>query len=165
MTFTYPANTGISYSFSEDGFFEEAQYRYDSNATNPTCIRGKIIWQHGTYVINSDGSLDLTPFSTDGRIQVQDPCAAVTNVVTYYDETEKMRSYDVYVDQVSASYTLQLYQFDGTPMPPVSRSQPCLKREDLPLTISDVPDRQPTEHDADQRPHWCQRDWPNCREA
>lgn len=50
-----------------------------------------VLWQHGTYVLNTDGSMTLNPFSSDGRIQVQDPCAATTNVVTYYDQVVRIR--------------------------------------------------------------------------
>lgn len=35
--FIYPANTGIAYSFTDDGFFETAQYRFKANgAPDPT---------------------------------------------------------------------------------------------------------------------------------
>jgi hypothetical protein len=30
--------------------------------------------------------MTLYPFGVDGRIQVQDPCAAVTNIITYYNQ-------------------------------------------------------------------------------
>lgn len=33
--FNYPANTGISFSFTDDGYFEEAQYRFNSNGSSP----------------------------------------------------------------------------------------------------------------------------------
>lgn len=29
--FIYPSNTGIAYSFTDDGYFESAQYRFNSN--------------------------------------------------------------------------------------------------------------------------------------
>lgn len=29
--FIYPANTGIAYSFTDDGYFETAQYRFQGN--------------------------------------------------------------------------------------------------------------------------------------
>jgi hypothetical protein len=106
---------------TSDGFYEEAQYRYDSNATNPRCIRGKIIWQHGRYSENSDGSITMTPFGNDGRIQVQDPCAAETNVVTYYNEPGTFKNYALFVDSLSRRDTLQLYAFDGAKLAPVRR--------------------------------------------
>jgi hypothetical protein len=71
---------------TDTGFFEEAQYRYTANASNPSCIQATIFWQHGTYGLNDNGSITLYPFSSDGRIQVQDPCAATTNIITYYNQ-------------------------------------------------------------------------------
>lgn len=71
---------------TDDGHFEEAQYRYNANPADPRCITAFILWQHGRYQLNNNGSLSLFPFSADGRIQVQDPCAAVTNLITYYDQ-------------------------------------------------------------------------------
>ncbi|KAK4689341.1 hypothetical protein P7C73_g752, partial [Tremellales sp. Uapishka_1] len=117
--FTYPNNTGISYSFTNTGFFEEAQYRYTSNATNPSCIQATIFWQHGTYGLNDNGSLTLYPFGTDGRIQVQDPCAAVTNIITYYNQQTLYADWGIIIDTQSANYVLNLNRFDGAKMPPM----------------------------------------------
>ena len=71
---------------TDDGFFEEALYRYTANGSNPSCIQATIQWQHGTFGLNNNGSMTLYPFGSDGRIQVQDPCAAVTNIITYIDQ-------------------------------------------------------------------------------
>lgn len=71
---------------TDTGFFEEAQYRYTANASNPSCIQATIFWQHGKFGLNDNGSITLYPFSSDGRIQVQDPCAATTNIITYYNQ-------------------------------------------------------------------------------
>lgn len=72
FTFTYPNNTGIAISFTDDGHFEEAQYRFESNGasscqclayrmsltcrayslgTEPRCVKAIVIWQHGNYTI------------------------------------------------------------------------------------------------------------------
>ncbi|ORY26688.1 putative cell wall organization and biogenesis-related protein [Naematelia encephala] len=119
MKFDYPNNTGISYSFTDDGFFEEAQYRYTANASNPSCIQATIFWQHGTIGFNDNGSLTLYPFGSDGRIQVQDPCAAVTNVITYYDQQTLYSDWGITVDAQTANYVLRLNRFDGAKMPPM----------------------------------------------
>lgn len=74
------------------GFFEEAQYRYEANATNPACIQATIFWQHGEYRFNPNGSITLYPFGSDGRIQVQNRCAAVTNIITYYNQQVRFTS-------------------------------------------------------------------------
>lgn len=121
FSFTYPATTGISYSFTDDGFFEEAQYRFTSNASDPRCITGYVLWQHGKYQLNNNGSLTLFPFSSDGRIQVQDPCAAVTNVITYYDQITLYADWGIILDTPHSNYALNLNAFDGSKMPPLYR--------------------------------------------
>ncbi|WVQ84911.1 hypothetical protein IAT38_007074 [Cryptococcus sp. DSM 104549] len=116
MKFNYPNNTGISYSFTNDGYFEEVQYQYTANASNPKCITAYIYWQHGTYSLNDNGSISLFPFSSDGRIQVQDPCAATTNIITYYNNQVLFSDWGIVVDIPSGQYTLNLNRFDGAKM-------------------------------------------------
>lgn len=72
-SFLYPVTAGYSYSFTEDGYYEEASFTWISNATNHFCVQANIIWQHGTYAVNPNGSIttDSTMFAGDGRIQVQ----------------------------------------------------------------------------------------------
>lgn len=45
-------------------------------------------WQHGTYVIYSNGSVVLTPFAVDGRQLLSEPCASDASVYTRYNQTE-----------------------------------------------------------------------------
>ncbi|KAG1739418.1 chaperone for protein-folding within the ER, fungal-domain-containing protein [Suillus paluster] len=99
--FTYPATTGMSYSF---------------NGSVPTCITGVMNWSHGTYVLASNGSIVMTPFG-DGYQQIQDPCAAISNFIENYNYTELYVLWNIYQDPVKG-YTLQLYQYDGSPLPP-----------------------------------------------
>ncbi|KAG0701912.1 chaperone for protein-folding within the ER, fungal-domain-containing protein [Suillus ampliporus] len=115
-SFTYPATTGMSYSFSADGYYEIARYRMTSNGSVPTCITGVMNWAHGTYVLESNGSIVMTPFG-DGYQQIQDPCAAISNFIENYNYTELYVLWNIYQDPVNG-YTLQLYQFDGSPLPP-----------------------------------------------
>ncbi|WVR07802.1 hypothetical protein IAU60_004845 [Kwoniella sp. DSM 27419] len=117
MKFDYPQNTGMAYSFTNDGYFEEAQYRYNANATNPACIQAVIIWQHGTYKLNDDGGITLYPFASDGRIQVQDPCAATTNIITYYNQQTTFADWGIIVDPDTMNYQLRLNRFDGAKLP------------------------------------------------
>lgn len=114
--FTYPKTTGMSFSFTDDGYYEIARYRMTSNGTVPTCITGVMNWAHGTYVLASNGSIVMTPFG-DGYQQIQDPCAAISNFIENYNDTELYILWNIYQDPVMG-YTLQLYQFDGTPLPP-----------------------------------------------
>jgi hypothetical protein len=73
-------------------------------------------WSHGTYVLASNGSIVMTPFG-DGYQQIQDPCAAISNFIENYNYTELYVLWNIYQDPVKG-YTLQLYQFDGSPLPP-----------------------------------------------
>ncbi|EJU02983.1 hypothetical protein DACRYDRAFT_65122 [Dacryopinax primogenitus] len=114
-TFNAPTTSGISYSFTDDGYFEEAQYRFGSNGSMPNCITAVLIYQHGTYELIPNGSMILTPFGSDGRMQVQDACGAVTNQIMLYNTTELMLQWRIF-----AGPTLQLYQFDGSMLPPMA---------------------------------------------
>jgi hypothetical protein len=116
QTFNYPPTTGVSYSFTDTGFYEISRYRFIGNGSQPTCITGVILWVHGTYTFNPNGSLTMTPFG-DGFQQVQDPCAAVSNFIQTYNDTELFQSWRIFVDPVDG-YKLHLFQFDGSPVAP-----------------------------------------------
>jgi hypothetical protein len=115
-SFIYPKTTGVSYSFTDDGFYEIARYRFVSNGSEPTCITGVIGWVHGTYDLLANGSIIMTPFG-DGYQQIQDPCAAVSNFVEVYNDTELYQSWRIFQDPVTG-YKLHLFQFDGSPVAP-----------------------------------------------
>ncbi|GAA99333.1 hypothetical protein E5Q_06028 [Mixia osmundae IAM 14324] len=117
FSFAYPATTGIAYSFTDDGHFEEAQYRFDANGTEPHCVKAFFIFQHGTYEFQPNGSITTLPIAADGRIQVQDPCAAESSVITYYYEPAIFQSWLIYNDQNHNAYGLQLSAFDGSLLP------------------------------------------------
>lgn len=102
-----PALPGISYSFTSDGFWEEALYRAIANRTSlttrprpvltpttaaaaPNCPKGIMQWQHGTFEKTSDGKLHLTPFG-DGRQLLSDPCRYDTGVYTKYTQNETFK--------------------------------------------------------------------------
>lgn len=116
-----PALPGISYSFTEDGFWEEAIYQVTSNGSMPTCATGSLIFQHGTYELADNGTLTLYPFEVDGRQLLSDPCGYSKDSSLYsrYNQTEVFSKFQVYVDLYYGRYRLDLYQFDGSPMPPM----------------------------------------------
>ncbi|TIC35747.1 methionine adenosyltransferase II, beta [Wallemia mellicola] len=118
-SFNVPDTTGISYSFTKDGFYEESTYKFNSNASAPQCIQAVLIWQHGTYVINDDNGIDTTPIAEDGRIQVEDPCAASSNVLTTANITRNFQSFLPFDDPVKDKKALQLYDFDGSLLAPM----------------------------------------------
>ena len=118
---------------TNDGFYEISRYRFNSNGvwsfnflrllcinlppgSQPTCITGVVVWVHGTYVLNSNGSISMTPFG-DGFQQVQDPCAAVSNFIQVYNETEYYESWRIFQDP-STGYHLHLFAFNGEPVNP-----------------------------------------------
>jgi len=118
FTFHYPKNTGISYSFTDTGFFEQAEYRMVSNGSQPNCIKGTVVWQHGTWDYLSNGSIVGYPFAPDGRLQVQDPCAAQSNVIMQFNTTLLFSSWRIFSDPLLGP-KLQLYAYDGSPMSPM----------------------------------------------
>lgn len=115
--FNYPPVAGISFSFTDTGYFEQAEFRFVSNASSPHCIQAVVIWQHGTYQVNSNGSLTTSSdvFAGDGRIQVQDACASVSSVITYYNQPGLYSSY--VTGPWRGKNMLQLQAFDGSLMP------------------------------------------------
>ncbi|KJA23290.1 hypothetical protein HYPSUDRAFT_137963 [Hypholoma sublateritium FD-334 SS-4] len=132
MTFNYPKTTGISYSFSADGFYEIARYRFNSNGSEPTCITGVIGWVHGTYTLNTNGSISMVPLG-DGFQQIQDPCAANSNFVESYNLTEYYQSWRIFQDPTQG-FKLHMFQFDGSPLAPqflVSATPNMLPTENL----------------------------------
>lgn len=44
-------------------------------------------WQHGTYSLQENGSLVLTPISSDGRQLMSDPCAGHHSTYTHYNQS------------------------------------------------------------------------------
>lgn len=67
---------------------------------------------------NDDTSITLKPYGDDGRIQVQDPCAAQSNLVTYYNEPYTLKGSQVIT--YNGDTVLMLNAFDGAKLPPVS---------------------------------------------
>jgi hypothetical protein len=117
-TFNYPKNTGISVSFTSDGFYELARYRFKSNATRHKCITGVLNWHHGTYVVDQTvNSITLTPFG-DGYQQIQNVCEAVTNFIENYNQTEFYQMYQIFQDPTEG-YKLHLFDATGSPYAPM----------------------------------------------
>jgi len=116
QSFTYPATAGVSYSFTDLGFYEVARYRFNSNGSDPHCITGVMNWHHGTYQFMPNGSIVLTPFG-DGYQQIQDPCAPVSNFIETYNLTELYQSWQIFTDPVDG-YKLHMFNFDGSAVAP-----------------------------------------------
>ncbi|CUM66089.1 uncharacterized protein PRCAT00003743001 [Priceomyces carsonii] len=116
-----PDLPGISYSFTEDGHYEEALYRITSDAKNHSCAVATLSFQHGTYELKSNGSIILTPIAVDGRQLLSEPCGDYETSSQYsrYEQATWFKSFLVYVNSYHGRYTLQLFQFDGSKMQPL----------------------------------------------
>lgn len=117
QSFTYPKTTGVSYSFTADGYYEISRYRFNGNGSEPTCITGVIGWVHGTYSLLPNGSIVMTALP-DGYQQIQDPCAAVSNFIEQYNQTELYQSWRIFLDPTTNGYKLHLFAFNGAPVAP-----------------------------------------------
>lgn len=115
-----PALPGISYSFTEDGFWEEAIYQVSSNAKNHSCATAVLIFQHGTYEKTSNGSLILTPFDVDGRQLLSQPCDdGGVSIYSRYTQEEKFKAYQVYVDPYHGKWRIDLIKSNGAYLQPL----------------------------------------------
>lgn len=115
-----PSLPGYSLSFTKDGYFEEAAYRVSGNPQDPYCPTAVLIYQHGTYEVQSNGSLTLTPFEVDGRQLLSSPCTDNgASVYSRYNQTETFKSFLVQLNNYHGVKELQLYEFDGTAMMPL----------------------------------------------
>lgn len=88
-------------------------------AASPNCAQAQLIWQHGNFSQNANGSLTLTPFEGDGRQMIQNGCTQVSSTVSYYGQRELFTGFYIRTDWHfgQGNYYLQLYEFDGTPKP------------------------------------------------
>lgn len=94
------------------------QLRMVANGSQPNCIQGTVLFQHGTWQNLANGSIILNPFAADGRLQVQDPCAAQSDVIMQFNTTVLFESWRIFSDPQRGP-KLQLYAFDGTPKSPM----------------------------------------------
>jgi hypothetical protein len=121
-SFIYPKVTGEAYSFSDDGWFEISRYRMVSNGSEPSCITAVMYWTHGLYEILENGTIIATPVG-DGYQQIQDPCAAISNMIEGINVTEPFPIWRIFQD-ASQGYKLHLWRYDGTPVAPLFQVSP-----------------------------------------
>ncbi|CCE64414.1 hypothetical protein TPHA_0H02100 [Tetrapisispora phaffii CBS 4417] len=115
-----PSLPGISISFTEDGFYEEAWYRVAGNAKDPRCPTAVLIFQHGKYEVLTNGTLKLYPFEVDGRQLLSDPCNdGGVSAYTRYSQVGTYLSFYTVLDDYHGVFKLQLFEFDGTPLQPL----------------------------------------------
>lgn len=126
--------------------------------SHPTCITGVVNWVHGKYSLNPNGSITMVPFG-DGFQQIQDPCAAISNFIETYNDTELYQSWRIFLDPTTG-YHLHLFQFDGAPLAPqflVSTSPNMLPPQilrNLTEPVSTQVDSQQSSAEPLWRPQW-----------
>ncbi|CAE6337122.1 unnamed protein product [Rhizoctonia solani] len=92
----HTGTSSASYSFTDDGFWEQCVYRLVSHGSS-SCTKGVTIYQHGTYQLHSDGSITLSPYWQDGRIQILDPCTSSnTDQISVVNQTEHITSWRIF---------------------------------------------------------------------
>ncbi|UZJ52878.1 hypothetical protein CBS101457_002198 [Exobasidium rhododendri] len=118
-TFNVPKVGGQSYSFTSDGYWEQSLFIFTSDPASPNCAQAQLVWQHGNFSQNANGSLTLTPFIGDGRQLVQSGCAQVSSSITSYDQDEYMIGFNIRREWHfgAGGYYLAMFEFDGTPKP------------------------------------------------
>ncbi|WFD20967.1 hypothetical protein MCAP1_003222 [Malassezia caprae] len=122
--FSVPPTAGYSYSFSEDGKFETAQFFYQSNPTDPHCFNATLLWQHGTYKV-SGNTLTMNPYKGDGSVQSMGECLHPQVRLDYYSHrVEKISNWSTFIEtdpvffpKAKSVYGLQMYKFNGEPLP------------------------------------------------
>ena len=74
-------------------------------------------WSHGTYTLQPNGSITTIPFG-DGFMQVQDACAAVSNFIQPYNQTEYMPQWNIFLDSLKRSPGFMKVTFRSQPHSP-----------------------------------------------
>ncbi|EJD36341.1 hypothetical protein AURDEDRAFT_74308 [Auricularia subglabra TFB-10046 SS5] len=109
-TFNPPKVGGISYSFSADGFFEQAEYRYGANPARPACPNVTMLFQHGSYELFPNGSIILNPIAADGLVQTQTPCGGKTSTLQQFSAQILFKNWRIFYDPPSGGYHLHLFR-------------------------------------------------------
>jgi len=70
-------------------------------------------------MVNPDGSIDLHPIQVDGRQLKSDHCTNDKAIYTRFNQTERLKWYEVLTDSYRGKKRLNLYQSDGSPVNPM----------------------------------------------
>lgn len=114
-----PNHTGVSYSFTADGYYESALYSITGNPAEPSCAAGVMQWAHGTYTLESEGGIVMVPIAVDGRQLLSTPCTSSTSLYTRFSANDTMQSYTIELDTYRAEYKLTLNREFGSPVQPL----------------------------------------------
>lgn len=114
-----PNHTGVSYSFTSDGFYESALYKIAGDPTTPSCPTGVLQWAHGTYELTTSGGISLVPIAVDGRQLISEPCVSSVSTYIRFSTNDTMQSYSIALDAYRAEWKLTLNPEYGTPVQPL----------------------------------------------
>ncbi|CAO3680952.1 unnamed protein product [Umbelopsis ramanniana] len=116
--FSVPSNPGSSFSFSSDGYFEEAFYTINGNASYPQCVTSVLQWQHGSFNVTTNHTISTAPIEEDGRMNLTNPCMSGgywDGTAQYYYQPETYAGYSI-----DDTGKLTLIRFDGQPLRPMT---------------------------------------------
>ncbi|KIS66935.1 uncharacterized protein UMAG_10940 [Mycosarcoma maydis] len=128
--FNVPPSAGHSFSFTKDGFWEEALFQWSNDPTYPHCVSALLLWQHGNFSLNANnGTLRMDPFWGDG-FQSQWTGCDTTSSATSNNTLAPVASYNqVYLYQTPAvstdahfgvsSWKLEMAQLSGELLNPM----------------------------------------------
>lgn len=96
--------------------------------------------------MESNDSIVLTPYEVDGRQLVSDPCNDDgTSTYARFNTTVVFKTYAMYVDPYHGQYRLDLYQFDGSPLPPLYLAyKPPMMLPTITMNPTDASEATPT---------------------
>lgn len=114
-----PNHTGVSYSFTSDGYYESALYTITGDPTTPSCPTGVLQWAHGSYTLNTDGGILMVPIAVDGRQIVSEPCLSSTSTYSRFSANDSIQSYSIVLDTYRAEWKLTLNKEYGSPVQPL----------------------------------------------
>ncbi|KAK9474779.1 chaperone for protein-folding within the ER, fungal-domain-containing protein [Dipodascopsis tothii] len=137
-----PDLPGISFSFTDDGFYEEAFYVVTADPADPGCPSAVLQFQHGTYTLPSNGSIVLMPFAVDGRQLLSKPCSDDDSAYSRYSQYEVYKEWEIVIDEYRGQYRLNMYKANGEEMNPmylVYRPPMMLPTETMNPTASATP--------------------------
>ncbi|SJX65883.1 related to ROT1-protein involved in cell wall function [Sporisorium reilianum f. sp. reilianum] len=97
-SFNAPTVPGQAYSFTQDGYWEFSKYRVTPNPKKPECITSQLIWQHGSYVLHANGTLQLNPIAREGAQLLTSSCSTPNPPEEMYDVPEEYTLVDTWVD-------------------------------------------------------------------
>ncbi|PWZ01716.1 hypothetical protein BCV70DRAFT_79061 [Testicularia cyperi] len=130
-SFNPPSVPGMAYSFTRDGYWEFAKYRVSPNPRKPECVQSQLIWQHGNYQLNSNGTLQLYPIAREGAQLLTSSCSGGSPPEEMYDVSEEYTMVDTWTDMHNGVVGAALRLTDAWG----NRSPPMWKIYDPPMML------------------------------